>query len=55
MLVLVKRDSTSNLAIKYPESCSITSLANSKLFLMVNSLALIGSKIGTKLFGHNIR
>ena len=29
-----------------PESCSITSLANSKLFLMVNSLVVIGFKIG---------
>ena len=54
MLVLEKRDSTSNLAIKNLES-SITSLANSKLFMMVNSLAVIGSKIGTKLFGYIIR
>ena len=55
MLVLVKRDSTSNLAIKNLESCSISSLANSKLFMMVNSLDVIGSKIGTKLFGYIIR
>ena len=31
-----------------PESCSIISLANSKLFLMLSLLAAIGSKIGTK-------
>ena len=31
-----------------PESYSITSLANSKIFLMVNLLVAIGSKIGTK-------
>ena len=46
--MLVKRDSTSKLAMNNPESCSITSLANSKLFLMVNLLVVIGSKIGTK-------
>ena len=31
-----------------PESCSITYLANSKLFLIVNLLVVKGSKIGTK-------
>ena len=31
-----------------PESCSITSLANSKLFLMVNLLVATGSEIGIK-------
>ena len=46
--MLVKRDSTSKLAMNNPESCSITSLANSKLFLMVNWLVVIGSKTGTK-------
>ena len=46
--MLVKRDSTSKLAMYNPESCSITSLANPKLFLMVNLLVVIGSKIGTK-------
>ena len=46
--MLVKRDSTFKLAMYNPESCSITSLGNSKLFLMVNLSAVIGSKIGTK-------
>ena len=46
--MLVKRDSTSKLAMSNPEPCSVTSLANSKLFLMVNLLVVIGSKIGTK-------
>ena len=46
--MLVKRETTSKLAMKNPESCSITSLANSKLFLIVNLLVTIGSKIGTK-------
>ena len=46
--MLVKRDSTSKVAMYNPESYSITSLANSKLFLMVNLLIVIGSKIGTK-------
>ena len=46
--MLVKRDSTSKLDMNNPEYCSITSLANSKLFLMVNLLVVIGSKIGTK-------
>ena len=32
--------------IHNPESCSITSSANSKLFMMVNLLVVIGSKIG---------
>ena len=43
--MLVKRDCTSKLAMNNPESCSITSLANSKLFLMVN-LVVIGSGYG---------
>ena len=46
--MLVKRDSTSKQVMNNPETCSITSLANSKLFLMVNLLVVIGSKIGTK-------
>ena len=46
----VKRDSTSGLAMNNPESCSITPLANSKLFLMVNLLVVIDSEIGTKCF-----
>ena len=46
--MFVKRDSTSKLAMNNPESCSITSLASSKLFLIVNLLVVIGSKIGTK-------
>ena len=46
--MLVKRDSTSKLDMNNPESCSITSLANSKIFLKVNLLVVIGSKIGTK-------
>ena len=46
--MLVKRDSTFKLAMNNWESCSITSLTNSKLFLMVNLLFAIGSKIGTK-------
>ena len=46
--MLVKRDSTSKLAMYNLEQDSITSLANSKLFLMVNLLVVIGSKIGTK-------
>ena len=46
--MLVKRDCTSKLAMNNPESCSITSLANSILFLMVNLLAVISSKIRTK-------
>ena len=46
--MLVKRDSISKLAMNDPESCSMTSLANSKLFLIVNLLVVIGSKIGTK-------
>ena len=46
--MLVKRDSTSKLAMSNRESRSITSSANSKLFLMVNLLAVIGSKIATK-------
>ena len=45
---LVKRDSTFKLTMNNPESCSITSLANSKLFLIVNLLVVIVSKIGTK-------
>ena len=44
----MKRDSTSKLDMNNPESCSITSLANSKIFLKVNLLVVIGSKIGTK-------
>ena len=46
--MLVKRDYTFKLAMNIPESYSITSLANSKIFLMVNLLVVIGSKIGTK-------
>ena len=46
--MLVEKDFASKLAMNNPESCSITSLANSKLFLMVNLLVVIGSKIGTK-------
>ena len=46
--MLVKRDSTSKLAMNNPEFCSITSLANSKLFFMMNLLVVICSKIGTK-------
>ena len=46
--MLVKRDSTFKLAMDNAVSCSITSLENSKLFLMVNLLFFIGSKIGTK-------
>ena len=45
--MLVKMGSTSKLAMNNPESCSITSLANSKLLLIVNLLSVIGSKIGT--------
>ena len=41
-------DSASKLAINIPESCSITFLASSKLFLMTNLLVAVGSKIGTK-------
>ena len=48
--MLVKRDSTFKLTINNPESCSITSLVNSNIFLMVNLLVVIGSKIGTKWF-----
>ena len=39
---------TSKLSINNPESCSITSLANSKLFLMVTLSVVIGSKTRTK-------
>ena len=46
--MLVEKDFTSKLAMNNPESCSITSLANSKPFLMVNLLVAIGSKTGTK-------
>ena len=46
--MLLKRDSTSKLVMYNPESYSITSLANSKLFLMVNLLVAIGSKLETK-------
>ena len=46
--MLVKRDSVSKLAMNNPESCSITSLVNSKIFLMMNLLVVIGSKIETK-------
>ena len=46
--MLVKRDSTSKLATNNQKSCSVTSLANSKLFLMVNLLVVIVSEIGTK-------
>ena len=45
--MLMKRGSTPKLAINNPESCSITSLVNSKLFLM-NLVVVLGSKIGTK-------
>ena len=45
--MLVKTDSTSKLVMN-PEPCSTTSLANSKLFLMVNLLVVNSSKIGTK-------
>ena len=48
--MLLKRDSTSKLDMNNPESCSIMSLANSKLFLMVDSLVVSGSKIGAKFF-----
>ena len=48
--MLLKRDSTFKLTMNNPESCSITSLVNSNLFLMVNLLVVIGSKIGTKWF-----
>ena len=40
--MLVKR------AMNNPESCSITSLGNSKLLFMVDLLILIFSKVGTK-------
>ena len=43
--MLVKRGSTSKLVMNNPESCAISSLINSKLFLMVNLLVVIGSKI----------
>ena len=46
--MLVERDSTSKLAMNNPESCSITSLGNSKLLFMVDLLVLIASKIETK-------
>ena len=46
--MLGKRDSTSKLAMNNPEFSSITSLANSKLFLMVNLLVVIASEIGAK-------
>ena len=46
--MLMKRGSTPKLAINNPESCSITSLVNSKLFLMMNLVVVLGSKIGTK-------
>ena len=46
--MLVKRDSTFKPAMNNAVPCSITSLENSKLFLMVNLLVFIGSKIGTK-------
>ena len=46
--MLVKRGFTFKLAMNIPESYSITSLANSTIFLMVNLLVVIGSKIGTK-------
>ena len=45
--MLMKGGSTPKLAINNPESCSITSLVNSKLFLM-NLVVVLGSKIGTK-------
>ena len=43
----MKRDSTSKLTLNNPEFLSINYLANSKLFLMVNLLVVIGSKSGT--------
>ena len=46
--MLVKRDSTSKLAMNNLQSYSIISLANLKLFLMVNLLVFVRSKIGTK-------
>ena len=49
--MLVKRDSTTKLAMNNPESCSITSLTNPKLFLTVSLLVVIGSKIATKCLG----
>ena len=39
--MLVKKDFTSKLALNNPESYSITSLANSKIILMVNPLVVI--------------
>ena len=46
--MLEKRDYTSRPAMNNPESCSMTSLKISKLFLMVGFLDVIGSKIGNK-------
>ena len=46
--MLVKRDSTSRLAMKSPGSWSAISLENSKLFFTVYILAVIGSRRGTK-------
>ena len=45
---LVKKDSTSRLAIKIPGSWQAISLANSKLFLAVHVLVVIGSRSRTK-------
>ena len=46
--MLVKKDSTSRLAMESPGSWSGISLENSKLFFIVYILPVIGSRRGTR-------
>ena len=48
--MLVKRDSTSRMAMKSPGSWSAISLANSKLFFTVYIWVVIGCRRGTRNF-----
>ena len=52
--ILVKRDSTSRLALKHPEFCSHTSIENSELFSTVRMLLLMDSLRGIKLIANKI-